>query len=93
MDDVPERVIYYEGEGEYGIVIDQIYDAHVLRTVLEKAAEERSRRATRASQEHAVELNEKQERILRKYAERCEAIRLMEVERITRNLGLRASQG
>ena len=93
MDDVPATVFQPEdGDGEYAIVIDQIYDAIVLRDVLKRMAQDRFNKAAKATMRGARTKNLNDGRILAKYAERCEEIRLLEAERIGRKLGTVTSQ-
>lgn len=93
MDDVPATVFQPEdGDGEYAIVIDHTYDAAVLRDVLKRAAQDRFNKAAKATMRGARTRNLDAGRILAKYAERCEKIRLLEAERIRRKLGTITSQ-
>ena len=79
MDDTDETVFQpWNAEvGEYAVVFDHTYDACIVRDVLRAAATDRFRRATKATRESAKTTNVDEARIITKYAERCERIRVM----------------
>jgi hypothetical protein len=71
---------------EYAIVIDDTYDACVLRDALRSAAKDRAAKAAKATQRSALKRNKEEHRILAMYAQRCEDIRLEEARRMGRLL-------
>lgn len=95
MDDLPPTVFQpNDGEGEYAVVIDQSFDAILLRDAVIKAAKDARKKADKATQGHARSKNAARHEILQKYAERFEHVRVLEAQRITEALGLRrSSQG
>lgn len=91
MDEVPATVFQPEdGDGEFAIVIDR-GDAPFLRDLLARAAEDRFKRATKAKGGTIRTRNGMLWEIFRKYADRCEQVRVGEAERIAAKI--RASQG
>ena len=91
MDETDETVFQpWNAEvGEYAVVVDHTYDACIVRDVLRAAATDRLRKATKGTRKSTKDVNVDEARILTKYAERCEQIRLMEAERISKKLGVR----
>lgn len=81
MDEAPETVVFYEEENEYAMVIDPT-DAYLLRDILRRAAEDRSVKASKATQRQAVKRNAEEARVFARYAERCEYIRLDYAKRV-----------
>lgn len=87
MDDTPPVVFQPEdGEGEWAIVIDQSWDAVLLRDLLRRAALQAADKAAKAIQRTARTRNIDQQRIFAKYAERCEHIRLETARQVAEKL-------
>lgn len=72
---------------EYAIVIDETYDAVLIRNLLQREADKLQRQGDRATRGSAQARNHNRATMYRKYAERCEHIRLQAVEEITSTLG------
>lgn len=77
-----------ENPGEYAIVIDEPYDAVLLRDLLQKAAQEHHTKASKATQRKALNDNTHKHEVFAKYADRCEYIRKSVADRISRSLGV-----
>lgn len=75
------------GRNEYAIIIDDSYDAILLRDLLRDAAQKAHTRAGKASQRRALDRNLKQFECFARYAERFEHVRKEEAARITERLG------
>lgn len=94
MDEVPATVFQpSDGDGEYAIIVDQSYDACVLRDVLKQAAMDRSRKIAKATQGSALKRNQEEFEILNKYAGRFERIRIEVANDIGLKLKRSTSQG
>lgn len=72
---------------EYAIVIDKTYDAVLLRDLLRDAAQKHHTRASNTTQKAALHQNMEKYEVFAKYAERCEQIRLDEVQRVKDKMG------
>lgn len=94
MDDVPPVVFQPEdGEGEFAVIIDR-GDSPVVRDALRKAAERAEKRARNVTQRHARQRAEREHRVLAKYAERFEQVRLAETAAfVARMKAQESSQG
>ena len=79
------------GSYQYAIVLDESYDAVVLRDLLRREADRSLTKAAGAGTARAREKNTQRYLMLTKYAARFEHIRAQESERIARHL--RLSQG
>lgn len=78
MDEVAPAVFQPEdGDGEFAIIVDR-GDAPVLRDALKKAADRAGRR--NPTMRHAKQVRDRELRVLSKYAERLEHVRLAEAQ-------------
>jgi hypothetical protein len=93
MDDLQPVVFQPEdGDGEFAIIIER-GDAPILRDALRKAADDRAAKLAKATQRHARTRNEREYRVLMRYSERCEIVRINEAKRIADKINARrASQ-
>jgi hypothetical protein len=73
---------------DYAIIIDSSYEAVLLRDLLQNAAQKAHLAASKATQRNALNRQTDRYECFSKYAERCEYIRLQEVERIGKQLGV-----
>lgn len=73
--------VYRPEENEYAIVIKPS-DAYLLRDVLRRAADDRAKKAGKASRREALTRNVREQRVLAHYAQRCEYIRVDYAKRI-----------
>jgi hypothetical protein len=86
VDEVPPTVFQpQDGSGEFAIIIDR-GDAPVLRDALKAAAARVEKRTRNVTQGHALRRNERQHRVLAKYAERFEHVRLAEAAAFVRRM-------
>lgn len=76
---------------EYAVVVDH-GDAPIVRDALRRAADDRAAKAGNARQASAIKRNTEEARVLRKYAERFEHVRIENAKKVGLKLGLRASQ-
>lgn len=73
---------------EYAVVVDESFDAVLLRDLCRAEAQKCHLRWSKAVNRAAAQRNLQRHEIFAKYAERFEHIRLQEAEKIMRKLGL-----
>ena len=78
----------YDRASSYAVVIDECYDAVLLRDLCRAEAQKCHIRWSKATNRAAMQRNLQRHEIFAKYAERFEHIRLQEVERIKTRMGM-----